>query len=233
MSDEKIENIGQLLNQAGYTLADLIRESSRTNSKLLMMTDENRDKCIEIYDIIKNGSLSSGTKGKKLEELTYILFNKSVENVFDVYRNCKTSTNEIDLMIRWTENARLAGINSAFPCFGESFLCECKNYKGPVDVTYVGKFGHLMTISNVDFGIMVSWKGISGKTKWDAAKGLIKKFALHENKYIVVIDKDDIFEICEKKKSIFSLIYDKYMALKLEIDYSTYLKKHGAEDILL
>lgn len=233
MSDEKIENIGQLLNQAGYTLADLIRESSRTNSKLLMMTDENRDKCIEIYDIIKNDSLSSGTKGKKLEELTYILFNKSVENVFDVYRNCKTSTNEIDLMIRWTENARLAGINSAFPCFGESFLCECKNYKGPVDVTYVGKFGHLMTISNVDFGIMVSWKGISGKTKWDAAKGLIKKFALHENKYIVVIDKDDIFEICEKKKSIFSLIYDKYMALKLEIDYSTYLKKHGAEDILL
>lgn len=197
------------------------------------MTDENRDKCIEIYDIIKNDSLSSGTKGKKLEELTYILFNKSVENVFDVYRNCKTSTNEIDLMIRWTENARLAGINSAFPCFGESFLCECKNYKGPVDVTYVGKFGHLMTISNVDFGIMVSWKGISGKTKWDAAKGLIKKFALHENKYIVVIDKDDIFEICEKKKSIFSLIYDKYMALKLEIDYSTYLKKHGAEDILL
>ena len=233
MSDEKIENIGQLLNQAGYTLADLIRESSRTNSKLLMMTDENRDKCIEIYDIIKNGSLSSGTKGKKLEELTYILFNKSVENVFDVYRNCKTSTNEIDLMIRWTEKARLAGINSAFPCFGESFLCECKNYKGPVDVTYVGKFGHLMTISNVDFGIMVSWKGISGKTKWDAAKGLIKKFAVHENKYIVVIDKDDIFEICEKKKSIFSLIYDKYMALKLEIDYSTYLKKHGAEDILL
>lgn len=233
MSDERIENIGQLLNQAGYTLADLIRESSRTNSKLLMMTDENRDKCIEIYDIIKNGSLSSGTKGKKLEELTYILFNKSVENVFDVYRNCKTSTNEIDLMIRWTENARLAGINSAFPCFGESFLCECKNYKGPVDVTYVGKFGHLMTISNVDFGIMVSWKGISGKTKWDAAKGLTKKFALHENKYIVVIDKDDIFEICEKKKSIFSLIYDKYMALKFEIDYSTYLKKHGAEDILL
>lgn len=49
----------------------------------------------------------------------------------------QNSTNEIDLLIRWTESARFSGISGAFPCFNESFLCECKNYKGKVGVTYV------------------------------------------------------------------------------------------------
>lgn len=198
-----------------------------------MISDEDNKKCLELYNIIKKGKLTRSQKGKKLEELTSLLFEKSVKNLFDVYRNCRTSTNEVDLLIRWTEKARLSGINNAFLCFGESFLCECKNYDGPVNVTYVGKFCSLMTVASTKLGIMVSWDGVSGRTKWNDSKGLIKKIALHENKYIIVIDKTDIELICYKKKNLFSIIYDKYTALKQEIDYDIYIMKHEAEDSII
>lgn len=233
LEEKQFRDVEQLLHQSGYTLTELMLASSRYNSSLLMVSDEDNEKCKVLYSEIQKGGLSRGQKGQKLEELTSILFEKSVENLFDVYRNCRTSTNEIDLLIRWTENARLSGINNAFPCFGELFLVECKNYDGPVKVTFVGKFCSLMSVTNTTFGIMVSWDGVSGRTKWNDSKGLIKKIALHENKYIIVIDKNDLKQICDRKKNLFSLIYDKYMALKEEIDYETYIDKHEAEDCMI
>lgn len=233
LEEKKFRDAEQLLHQSGYTLAELMMASSRYNSSLLMISTEDSEKCKILYNAIKKDGLTRVQKGQKLEELTLILFEKSVKSLFDVYRNCRTSTNEIDLLIRWTENARLSGINNAFPCFGESFLVECKNYAGPVNVTFVGKFCSLMSVTNTNFGIMVSWDGISGRTKWNDSKGLIKKIALHENKYIIVIDKNELKQICDRKKNLFSLLYDKYMALKVEIDYKIYIEKHEAEDFMM
>ncbi len=233
LEEKKFKDAEQLLHQSGYTLTELMMASSRYNSSLLMVSDEDNEKCKALYNEIKKGGLTRRQKGQKLEELTSILFEKSVESLFDVYRNCRTSTNEIDLLIRWTENARLSGINHAFPCFGESFLVECKNYDAPVKVTFVGKFSSLMSVTNTNFGIMVSWDGVSGRTKWNDSKGLIKKIVLHESKYIIVIDKKDLKQINDRKKNLFSLIYDKYVALKAEIDYETYIVKHEAEDCMI
>ena len=230
--EKVVEQVEDLLNQAGYTLADLIKASSRYNSSLLMLDNESSRQCLELYTAIKDGGLTRGEKGKRLEELSTILFEKSVENLFDVYRNCRTSTNEIDLLIRWTENARLSGINSSFPCFGDSFLCECKNYDGPVNVTYVGKFCSLMLVTNTYFGIMVSWDGVTGRGKWSDSKGLIKKIALRDKRFIVVLDKDDLELVCNKKKSVFSIVYDKYIALVNEIDYEKYILDHEAAETL-
>lgn len=203
---------------------------SRYKSTLLMMNDEDIKEFKKLYHCIENGKLSRESKGKTLEELSNLLFQNSVSNFFDVFKNCRTSTNEIDLLIRWSEEARISGIPTAFPCFGESFLCECKNYNGAVGVTYVGKFSSLMTVTNTSFGIMVSWEGVTGRNKWSDSLGLIKKIALREKRYIVVLDKDDLKKICDKKESLFSLVYDKYTALKNEIDYSKYIKKHAAEE---
>ncbi|KAI4449121.1 hypothetical protein C823_003650 [Eubacterium plexicaudatum ASF492] len=175
LEEKKFRYAEQLLHQSGYTLTELMMASSRYNSSLLMVSNEDNERCKVLYNDIKKGELTRGQKGQKLEEMTSILFEKSVENLFDVYRNCRTSTNEIDLLIRWTENARLSGINNAFSCFGESFLVECKNYDGPVSVTFVGKFCSLMSVTNTNFGIMVSWDGVSGRTKWNDSKGLIKR----------------------------------------------------------
>lgn len=227
--EEKFNNAAQLLEQAGYTLSDLMRDASKYNSNLLQMKDDDLAECKRLYSEIDKGRLSKDEKGKKLEELSTLLFEKSVANLLRVYKNCRTSTNEIDLLVKWTDQANLSGINQSFQFLGDSFLCECKNYVGAVNVTYVGKFCSLMLVTDTDFGVMISWDGITGRGKWSDSKGLIKKFALSTKKYIIVLEKTDIKQICEKKKNLFSLMHDKYIALKDDIDYQKYIAAHDAE----
>ena len=50
-----------------------------------MLSDEDNEKCKVLYNEIKKGGLTRGQKGQKLEELTFILFERSVEN----YLNAK------------------------------------------------------------------------------------------------------------------------------------------------
>ena len=207
-SEERVvEQVEDLLNEVGYTLSDLINRMGNKNSKLLMLDDTSYQKYVQLYDSIVDGKLTKGEKGKKLEELTSLLFQNSVSCLFDVYRNCRTSTNEMDLLVRWTDNARLSNINSAFPCFGDSFLCECKNYDGKVNVTYVGKFCYLMNVTNTSLGIMIAWEGITSRSKWSDSSGLIKKYALKENRYVVVLTKEDFQRIYKKEANIFSILY--------------------------
>lgn len=227
--EEKFNNASQLLKQAGYTLSDFMRDASKYNSSLVQMKDEDLTEFQRLYDEIDKGNLSRGEKGKKLEELTTLLFEKSVVNLLQVYKNCRTSTNEIDLLVKWTDQANLSGISQSFSFLGDSFLCECKNYEGAVGVTYVGKFCSLMLVTNTDFGVMISWDGVTGRSKWSDSQGLIKKFALSAKKYIIVLEKNDIEKIYTRKKNLFSLIHDKYLALKDDIDYQKYIATHDAE----
>ena len=90
-----------------------------------------------------------------------------------------------------------------------------------------------MSVTESNFGVMISWDGVTGRGKWADSNGLIKKIALREKRYIVVLDKNDLREIYEKKKSLFSLLYDKYIALKTETDYDKYIQKHEAERSLM
>ena len=227
--EEKFNNASQLLKQAGYTLSDFMRDASKYNSSLVQMKDEDLTEFQRLYDEIDKGNLSRGEKGKKLEELTTLLFEKSVVNLLQVYKNCRTSTNEIDLLVKWTDQANLSGISQSFSFLGDSFLCECKNYEGAVGVTYVGKFCSLMLVTNTDFGVMISWDGVTGRSKWSDSQGLIKKFALSAKKYIIVLEKNDIEKIYTRKKNLFSLIHDKYLALKDDIDYQKYIATHYVE----
>ena len=79
-------------------------------------------------------------------------------------------------------------------------------------------------------GIMLSWEGITSRGACSDSKGLIKKIALKDNIYIIVIDKTDLKEIYEKRNNVFSIVFDKYILLKNEIDYSKYIKKHECEE---
>ena len=227
---DKLNKIAETMNQTGYTVADLVNLLGRQHSSLLNIPDDYIERCKGIFGDIDRGQLSKKEKGNKLEELTKILFESSAGTLLDVYKNCRTSTNEIDLLIRWTENARLAGINGAYAFMGDTFLCECKNYDKAVGVTYVGKFSSLMSVTNTDFGIMVSWEGVTGRGDWCDSKGLIKKIALREKRYIVVLEREDLRGICQKENNVFSVLYDKYTALKNEIDYAKYITKHSAEE---
>lgn len=214
----------------GITLFDLISLTGKRNSSLLVLNSEGHKKFAVCYEKIRDNNFQEVDKGQLLEQLMYSIFIHGYSTIWECRKNCRTSTNEIDIQLNWTENARLAHINASFPCFGESFLCECKNYKGVVSVTYVGKFYSLLKVTNSQMGVLVSWEGISGRGSWSDSKGLIKKIALKENVYIIVIDKNDLRKIYEEKGNILSIIYDKYIALKNEIDYAAYIEPHENEE---
>ena len=229
--DEKkiVDDVEIFLYDHGITLSDLILLSGKRNSGLLMLNNEGYKRFAICYEKIRDNHFRKEDKGKLLEQLMYSIFTQGYSTIWACRKNCRTSTNEIDIQLNWTENARLANINTSFPCFGETFLCECKNYKGAVNVTYVGKFYSLLKVTNSQLGVLVSWEGVSGRGSWSDSKGLIKKIALRENVYIIVIDKNDLKKIYEKEGNILSIIYDKYIALKNEIGYATYIAPHENE----
>ena len=72
LEEKKFRVAEQLLHQSGYTLTELMMASSRYNSSLLMVSDEDNEKCKVLYNEIKKGELTKGQKGQKLEELKLI-----------------------------------------------------------------------------------------------------------------------------------------------------------------
>lgn len=224
------EAIEKQLASAGMTVPQLMQFFSSKNSPLLNLSSEQYTQFSYFYGLLIAQNYSSFSKGTLLENITSILFQNSL---FYIRRNCRTCTNELDLLVEWSEISRLSLMNQSFPCFGDSFICECKNYSRAVDVTYVGKFFSLLHLAHTQLGIMIAWDGITGRSSWNDAEGLIRKIALSECIFIVVIDRYDLQKIFEQRTNIFSLVNEKYQALKNDIDYSQYVKKHPAEDQLL
>lgn len=76
---------------------------------------------------------------------------------------------------------------------------------------------------------MIAWDGITERSKWTDASGLIRKIALKDDTYIIIIEKNDLQAIYEKKTNIFSILHNKFYALQNEIDYSAYIQPHELE----
>ena len=217
------------LNDIGMTATEWLLTMGKYKSHILQLDDTGYKKFAELYEKIINRDFKQSDKGKLLEDLSTLVLYQGYAGIFECRRNLRTSSNEIDLQLCWTENARLAGIDRAFPFLEDSFLCECKNYKKSVDVTYIGKFFSLLHVARCKIGIMIAWNGIAGRSKWSDASGLIRKIALRDNTYIIPIEKKDFKAIYEQKANIFSIIHDKYLALQNEIDYSAYVQHHELE----
>ncbi|WP_051637118.1 restriction endonuclease [Lachnospira multipara] len=218
----------EILNEHGIDIPSFIEYQCSKNPSFLQMSDDNHKLFCSLYDEVFTPSSTTKSKGNKLEDLTTVLFEKAFPNIFDVRKNCRTSSNEIDLLIRWKDAASRIGLINDFYGLGNTFLCECKNYEGKVSVTYIGKFFSLMSYTNTRLGVLVAWDGVTGKG-WADGLGLIKKIALADKRYIIVITKDDLFEVYQKKKTVFELLRDKYHSLKNDIMYDKYISKHEAE----
>ena len=228
--DTIVQDIENLLADHGMTVAQFINQLGRKNSTVLNLPEEKQKEFCSLYDQIDSNLLNKNEKGKKLEQLVAILFGE--DSLFDCRQNYRTSTNEIDLLLSWSKKAREAGVANAFPCFGESFICECKNYESKLKVTYVGKFYSLLAVTKMKFGLVVAWEGITGRSEWDASKGLIKKIALGDNTFIVSLDKHDLKQIYNKSQNVYSILMDKFDALKSDISYEKFISPHEAEAIL-
>lgn len=237
----------QMKNPQGLTMEELFEiindasadmECFKRIGYLSMKDDEKYQKYKSAYDnfIAVNGKDSSSEtddnliKGKALEDLVSVLFETTGE-YYEVYRNLRNGSNEVDLFVQFSNKGRYFKA-----IIGEQYqylLCECKNYKDTVSVTYIGKFYSLMKSTSQRFGIVFSHDGFSGES-WGGASGLSKKLFLLDhgvsNECILDFNKNDFKKILEGE-SFFDIIDNKCKEMELGIDdILKYKKKHPNEE---
>lgn len=178
--------------------------------------------------------------GDRLEKLVEFIIQKTY--FFEIFRNVHTETNEIDEVIMLSDRGKQA-IQSfdlsrnLIPIDQDLFLGECKNYKANLDVTYVGKFYSLLSVTGISFGIVFTQKGLTGDPEgYKDANGLTKVLRMVESSkgkdfYILTFTMEDYEKMLEGK-TFFELVKAKKLAMQLASDYTTFLKenKHEAED---
>ncbi|MFR0541210.1 restriction endonuclease [Lactobacillus delbrueckii] len=227
---KKLSRLADDLTNLGLPFSDLFQMFVDKNAQTLSLSDEAFVRFASLYDQLDRGDCDFGEKGKLLEELIAILFEDGYPEMFDVRRNQRTSSNEIDLLLNWSTSSAMLGMQLFDEKMGSSFLIECKNYEEKVGVTYLGKFFSLMCYTDTKLGIFVAWNGITGSdNSWNDAIGLVKKIALAEKKYILVLSKADLARIRRKETNIFTLLENKYQALKNDISYNSFIQKHEIE----
>ncbi|WP_138210104.1 hypothetical protein [Hathewaya histolytica] len=166
------------------------------------------------------------TKGDILENIIKTI---TIETkIFDLFDNITNDTNEYDIIIKPSEIANIS-YNALPKIIYQLIVCECKNYNKPVDVTWVGKFYMLLSMSNIKLGIIFSYEGITGNNDagWNDAKGLVKKIFLKDGIAIIDISKKELEEIKDGKR-LYDVIEEKYNNLVFMTDISKFKKEHIA-----
>lgn len=214
-------------NSPGYNLYEILHIQCENNykefQKKLILPDDKKASIQSQLMELSTPSFTTAQKGKKLEELTRLVF--EALGFFRSYANIHTSTNEIDFLCKLSPAGKNAK-SDGFIDFEDDFLVECKNYSTKVGVTYVGKFASLLESHNKKFGIMVSQKGITGN-RWTDSLGLTKKLYLKNGVLIISFDLQD-FERLEFE-SFFSIVESKKDEIINDADISQYITKHPGE----
>lgn len=231
-SDNKINFMGYLqhvaqTNSSFYDMPDEIFEIYKNQFEKLKSEKE-------YYDQTKKHILTDQRRGKVLEKLVQCFYHGS-SPIIDGVSNTKTRTNEIDILMYWSDFAKQYNINNIYePAKIKGFIGECKNYKDSVSVTYVGKFYSLIKTCDFKVGILFSVNGISkAKIEKENGQGLVKKILLKENIYIIDFNYADFEMIYEHKANFFSIVKEKMKSMDLDADYSSFITNHDAEQELL
>lgn len=225
---EVYEEIDKILAEKGLDIPRFLEYRIAKDNSFLKMPIEIKAKFDASFDQLKSNFKTTKEKGDALEKLAGFL-TYSNENLFNLKRNIRTSSNEIDLFLTPSDKGKLI-FNNYYKFIGEGILCECKNYNSTLDVTYVGKFFSLLRLTEYKIGIIFTLNGLSGPGKWESSKGLIRKIALKEGVYILDFTLKDYKNIKENGTVFLDIVENKYIALKNDIDYDDFIIKHAAED---
>lgn len=221
-------------SKSAFAFSEYLRICEEENEDVLECLKFNQTD-LEQYSILLdnfkkiNESQDSSTelKGKSLEDLVEYIFKKSY--IFDIDKNVRTSTNEIDLLVKLNKK----GIDfntSGYISIEKYLLCECKNYNKTVGVTWTGKFYSLLKTSNKNIGIIFSYHGIAGK-KWGSSSGLIRKIHLTSNgKCRILSFALSDFELLRQGTSFARIIEQKIEELDNDTSYFKDISSHELED---
>lgn len=181
---------------------------------------------LEDFKKVNNSKIGTKAKGDTLEKIVSYLIKVSGD-LFEIKQNLKTHTNEIDQLVILKESKHILTTNGILDKRFEEFICECKNYKSKVGVTYVGKFGSLMLTTKCKLGILFSYHGVTGKSSWSDSNGLIRKFYLGKEelkeRYCLIDFNITDFEDIANGNNLLQIITDKIRVLKYDTDYSKYI----------
>ncbi|WP_257140117.1 acetylglutamate semialdehyde dehydrogenase [Bacillus toyonensis] len=183
--------------------------------------------------IHEDSKATTNEKGRILEEIVSYIISNSV--IFNVHRNLRTSTNELDLLVKLNWKGRQFKEKGFIEFEDTDLICECKNYKKRVDVTWVGKFYSLLSCSTCRFGILFSYMGLTGKG-WNEATGLSKKLYLlkeKESEKIKIIDFNiEDFNLIEKGESFLNIVHTKLTDLKYDTSILKEITSHPNEGLV-
>ncbi|MDT2878816.1 restriction endonuclease [Lactococcus lactis] len=187
-------------------------------------TDKESLEINNLIDEIEQTQFDKTTdKGAILENLMYKIFN--MHNMYKVHNNLRTSSNEIDLVLKLDIAGTIYKNNIQY--LEDDVIVECKNYSKKVDVTYVGKFASLVNVSRCNVGLLISKKGITGRSEWSDAKGLIKKIMLRDGHFILDFNLEELRDLAGK--TLADIINPKKDALKFDVDIDSLLSTHELE----
>ncbi len=205
--------------------------------KICEFTDNQKEEYnILLANLKKVNSSKSSTneKGKALEDIASFVIKSS--SIFNVYKNIRTSTNELDQLVKTNNKGKILSSNGIIDKRLKNFIGECKNYKDKVSVTYVGKVCSLLSTTKNKICILFSYYGVSGKN-WEDASGLIRKFYLskenEENRFCIIDFNINDFISIQEGNNILQIIEDKILALQNDTSYINLLSSHELEKQIL
>ncbi|WP_281998501.1 hypothetical protein [Priestia flexa] len=148
-------------------------------------------------------------KGKLLEKLVGLILNQF--QVATIDSDFTIQDNQIDHEIIFHDQYNANFIKQV----GSVAVCECKNEKSKVDVSYMAKLIELCECRNARFGIFVSLKGLTGKG-WIHAEGKRKKNFLRKGIGIIHFTFDELKTL--KQNNFYTLMKHKFKLLVDEVD---------------
>lgn len=214
MSEQVIELI-----QAAKTNPDLFKR------EYIFTKEESTSIDLLINQLLRDKFNTTKEKGDALESLIGMIF--KTHSIYKVKRNLKTSTNEIDLFLELDFFGDQVNKTIEKECLPDEVLVECKNYSTKLEVSWIGKFASLLRVSSLKNGFFVTKKGITGRHRWDASEGLIRKIALKDDNRILHFLLEDFTNL--QGKTIFDVIRLKRQALDLDLDIEQLIESHELE----
>jgi hypothetical protein len=203
-----------------------ISELSKIKETLKKMTDpmvwepiQNDDKLLSEFNLLVNQIEESKEwprernheKGKLLEKLMGIVLNRFT--IAEVHSDFSVQDNQIDHELEFLD----LYVTNFTKLVGYKVVCECKNERGKVDVSYMAKLIELCETRKANLGIFVSMHGLTGQG-WIFAEGKRKKNFLRKGIAIIHFSIDEIKKLNDE--NFYSLMKLKFKMLVDEVDES-------------
>ena len=154
------------------------------------------------------GKMGDGT-GKAMEHLAHYLLSA----IPGCRAHMRQRTHSTDLDVAGAFEGPVQDFRSDI---GRYFVCECKDWNRPADVTAFAKFSRILDSTKCRFGILFSKKGISGVGETENAEREQLKLFQDRGIVIVVVNESDLNAVSHGANFL-TMLRTKYEQVRLDL----------------